>query len=133
MARLRAPLGTDIGVRDLFEAPTVAALAARIEHAGAEPAAARRCSLPARRGPTGIPLSLAQQRMWFLNQFDTTSAAYNIPIVVRLTGDLDGEALGLGAHRRRRPARVAAHRCSRSAADEPVQQILPAAGALPDA
>ena len=40
-----------------------------------------------------VPLSLAQKRMWFLNQFDTRSAAYNIPLAVRLTGDLDVTAM----------------------------------------
>nr|HQV20778.1 condensation domain-containing protein [Gordonia sp. (in: high G+C Gram-positive bacteria)] len=39
------------------------------------------------------PLSFAQQRMWFINQFDTTAATYNIPAVLNLTGDLDADAL----------------------------------------
>ncbi|MFQ6332146.1 condensation domain-containing protein, partial [Nocardia sp. CWNU-33] len=43
--------------------------------------------------PERIPLSLAQQRMWFLNRFDTESAAYNVPIAVRLSGELNVEAL----------------------------------------
>ncbi|RZI53340.1 MAG: hypothetical protein EOP16_03420, partial [Pseudonocardia sp.] len=91
MARLRALLGTECGVRDLFEAPAVAALAARIEHAGAEQSG--RPVLVARTRPEDIPLSFAQQRMWFVNQLDITSAAYNIPIVVTLSGDLDVGAL----------------------------------------
>ncbi|MET8801059.1 condensation domain-containing protein, partial [Nocardia sp. NPDC004568] len=52
-----------------------------------------RQALVARPRPERVPLSLAQQRMWFLNQFDTDSAAYNIPVAVRLSGDLDIPAL----------------------------------------
>ncbi|MFZ2175125.1 MAG: amino acid adenylation domain-containing protein, partial [Rhodococcus sp. (in: high G+C Gram-positive bacteria)] len=91
VARLRAALDTDIGVRALFEAPTALAFAARIEHAGAGPSG--RPALTAGDRPDRIPLSYAQQRMWFINQFDTSSPAYNIPMVVRLTGDLDVDAL----------------------------------------
>ena len=40
-----------------------------------------------------MPLSAAQQRMWFLNRFDPDSPAYNMPMAIRLTGDLDVEAL----------------------------------------
>ena len=43
--------------------------------------------------PQSIPLSLAQKRMWFVNQFDVTSAAYNVAIAIRLRGRLDGAAL----------------------------------------
>ncbi|MGW0022237.1 amino acid adenylation domain-containing protein, partial [Rhodococcus sp. NPDC003382] len=91
VARVNTALGSGIGVRDLFEAPTVAALAARVgardTAAGSRPALAR---LPR---PDRIPLSLAQQRMWLVNQLDTGSPAYNIPIALRLTGDLDPDAL----------------------------------------
>src|SRR5690606_2769908 len=40
-----------------------------------------------------IPLSLQQQRMWFFNRFDPGSAAFNIPMVLRLSGELDVPAL----------------------------------------
>ncbi|MFD6223918.1 amino acid adenylation domain-containing protein [Nocardia asteroides] len=89
-ARLGAALDTDFPVRLLFEAPTVEALARRLAEsagAGARPA------LVAGERPELIPLSLAQQRMWFLNQFDPESVAYNIPMAVRLSGAIDVAAL----------------------------------------
>src|SRR5690606_6603739 len=52
-----------------------------------------RVPLVAADRPERLPLSPAQQRMWFVNQFDTTSAAYNIPLAIRLSGRLDVAAL----------------------------------------
>ncbi|MBO0855806.1 MAG: amino acid adenylation domain-containing protein, partial [Nocardia sp.] len=89
-ARLSAALVTEVGVRAVFEAPTVAGLAERVEsHVGS----GVRQELVARPRPEYPPLSLAQQRMWFLNRYDTDSAANNIPAAVRLTGALDVDAL----------------------------------------
>ncbi|KAA0021586.1 amino acid adenylation domain-containing protein [Antrihabitans cavernicola] len=89
-ARVGAALDTRVPVRLLFEAPTVARLAAAVEtHSGS----GGRKELTAMPRPDRVPLSLAQQRMWFLNRFDTDSAAYNIPVAVRLSGDLDVAAL----------------------------------------
>ncbi|MEE2035438.1 non-ribosomal peptide synthetase, partial [Rhodococcus chondri] len=94
VARINTAVGTDAGVRALFEAPTVRALAGRIldDHGG------HRVPLTATARPDRLPLSPAQQRMWFVNQFDTTSAAYNIPLAVRLTGRLDTDALTAAVH-----------------------------------
>ncbi|MEV0684908.1 amino acid adenylation domain-containing protein [Nocardia sp. NPDC050378] len=89
-ARLSAAVGTRVPVRSLFAAPTVAGCAAAISasaHAQTRPAL---CAQPR---PERIPLSPAQQRMWFLNRFDTGTAAYTIPVVLRLTGALDTAAL----------------------------------------
>ncbi|GAA1595385.1 hypothetical protein GCM10009764_18040 [Nocardia ninae] len=89
-ARIGAALDFRVPVRTLFEASTVAGLAAKVEqHAGT----GGRKALVAGLRPEQIPLSLAQQRMWFLNQFDTASAVYNIPAAIRLSGDLDVAAL----------------------------------------
>ncbi|MBN0975540.1 amino acid adenylation domain-containing protein, partial [Gordonia sp. BP-119] len=88
-ARVGAALGVKVGVRELFDAPSVEMLAARIEGMSAADGPA----LVAQPRPERIPLSLAQRRMWFLNQFDTDSAAYNIPLAVRLSGELDLAAL----------------------------------------
>jgi amino acid adenylation domain-containing protein len=88
-ARLGAALDTQVPVRVLFEASTVAGLAVRVE----QQAGSGRKALVAGPRPEQVPLSLAQQRMWFLNRFDQQSAAYNIPLAIRLSGELDVAAL----------------------------------------
>ncbi|WP_278264596.1 non-ribosomal peptide synthetase [Nocardia sp. AG03] len=90
VARINEALDADLTIRDLFETPTVTALAARV---GATGAAAGRPALVAAERPQRIPLSLAQQRMWVLNQLDPASGSYNIPFALRLSGDLDVAAL----------------------------------------
>ncbi|MFC3965951.1 non-ribosomal peptide synthetase, partial [Nocardia jiangsuensis] len=92
-ARIGAALGTTVPVRTLFEAATVEALAARVESHTGGPERAPLIARP--RGDALVPLSFAQQRMWFLNKYDTASAAYNLPIAIRLTGTLDVDALRL--------------------------------------
>ncbi|MCP2287804.1 non-ribosomal peptide synthetase [Nocardia amikacinitolerans] len=90
-ARLGAALGTEIPVRLLFEAPTVAALATRIEQHSST--GRQRPPLIAGPRPDLVPLAPAQQRMWFFNQYDTSSGAYNVPIAIRLRGELSVDAL----------------------------------------
>nr|WP_256666796.1 non-ribosomal peptide synthetase [Nocardia cyriacigeorgica] len=89
-ARLGAELDAEIPVRLLFEAPTVAGLAARV--AGLRGSGAK-IALTRRERPETVPLSLAQQRMWFLNRFDPEETVNNIPVAIRLTGHLDTDAL----------------------------------------
>ncbi|MFI6997607.1 amino acid adenylation domain-containing protein [Nocardia sp. NPDC050175] len=89
-ARIGAALDSRVPVRALFEASTVAGLAVKVEHTTSEHT---RNPLVAQPRPDHIPLSSAQQRMWFLNQFDTAAAVYNIPAAIRLSGDLDVDAL----------------------------------------
>ncbi|WP_086828883.1 non-ribosomal peptide synthetase [Streptomyces sp. NRRL B-24572] len=88
VARAQTVLGAEIGVRALFETPTVRELA-RLVTAGPRAAAAP----TALARPERLPLSYAQQRLWFLHRFDGPNAAYNIPMALRLTGALDGDAL----------------------------------------
>ena len=82
-------LGVDISVREVFTASTVRALAAAV--AGNAEALSPIVAVEPR--PARVPLSFAQQRMWFINRFEASAATYNIPAVLRLTGSLDVDAL----------------------------------------
>ncbi|MDI6626238.1 MAG: amino acid adenylation domain-containing protein, partial [Rhodococcus sp. (in: high G+C Gram-positive bacteria)] len=89
-ARIGAALDIAFGAREVFEDSTVAGLAAAAESKVNGPA---RIALSSDPRPSRIPLSPAQQRMWFLNRFDPQSAAYNIPIAIRLSGEVNVPAL----------------------------------------
>ena len=94
VSRLREAFAVEVPLQRLFEDPTVAALARSIESARqeAEPAARRPALVPVpREGP--LPLSFAQQRLYFLEQLAPGGASYHVPLVVRLEGRLDVELL----------------------------------------
>ncbi|MEV4286822.1 amino acid adenylation domain-containing protein [Nonomuraea bangladeshensis] len=88
ISRIRAELGAAVTVRDVFDAPTVAGLAARLARVPGPVPAIR----PRARGER-VPLSSAQRRLWFLHTLDGPSAAYNVPLAVRLRGPLSADAL----------------------------------------
>jgi amino acid adenylation domain-containing protein len=93
ISRIREAFGVDVPLRALFENRTVAALA---RHVDGEIAQAQHLSLPPIvnvKRDAALPLSFAQQRLWFLHQLEPHSAAYNIPAALRLDGALDTVAL----------------------------------------
>ncbi|MCY1045105.1 non-ribosomal peptide synthase/polyketide synthase, partial [Corallococcus sp. bb12-1] len=120
VSRIRATLGVELPLGQLFEAPTVALLAERLEH------------LPRVTAPVMervervglVPLSFAQQRLWFLDQLQPGGTTYNVPSVVRLEGALDTEALRRALH-----ALVLRHEVLRTTfplqGDSPVQHVHP--------
>jgi amino acid adenylation domain-containing protein len=94
VSRLRGAFGVEIPLRDLFEAPVLADLAARVEAArgaGAGVTAPPLVPLSPRQGP--FPLSLAQQRLWLADQLAPGQSLYNMPVAVRIEGPLDAGIL----------------------------------------
>ncbi len=87
---IRTSAHVEISIRTLFENPTAAGLAAVSTHAGESPSR----SLTAVQRPDRIPLSFAQQRLWFIDQFEGPGPQYNLPLLtLRLMGYLDLAAL----------------------------------------
>lgn len=84
-------MGKDVPVRYLFDAPTVGRLAVCLDRQQAD---AVRPPLQVMPRPQTIPLSYAQQRLWFFDQLNGPSPVYNLAVGLRLTGDLDPVALG---------------------------------------
>ena len=93
ISRLRSALTVDVPLRSLFEQPTVAGLAQCVEAAlrGGK-SVPMPPLLPVGRDEV-LPLSFAQQRLWFIEQLEPESATYNVPASLRLTGALDSDAL----------------------------------------
>ena len=95
VSRVRAALGKEVSIRMLFESPTVAELAERLsqERLSEERLSKAQTVLKARMDGRSeqerMPLSYAQQRLWFLYQMEGAGATYNIPLALRLEGELD--------------------------------------------
>ncbi|HKH47032.1 MAG TPA: amino acid adenylation domain-containing protein [Thermoanaerobaculia bacterium] len=89
MSRLRGTLGVELALRELFEAPTIAELARTVRRARqAEAAPAPPPLVPAPRDAWRgeLPLSFAQQRLWFIDQLEPDTPVYNVFNAVRLIG-----------------------------------------------
>src|SRR6185295_9701753 len=90
VSRVRETFGVELALRSLFETPTVAGLARRVEGLVAAGAG---LALPpierVRRGEGDLPLSFAQQRLWFLDQLQPGNPFYNVSAALRLQGPLD--------------------------------------------
>ncbi|HEX6357656.1 condensation domain-containing protein, partial [Actinophytocola sp.] len=86
VSRLRDALGVDVRPLTLFTHSTVEALAAALGDQRAD-------TIPAAPDSAEHPLSFAQQRLWFLHQYEPDSTEYTVPLAVRLRGPLDLAAL----------------------------------------
>ncbi len=88
VSRIRDALGVELGLRALFENPTVAGISDSLPHAPL-----RSGEGPARQPALRAPLSLPQQRLWFLEQLEPGNAAYNLHAAFRVRGPLQLSAL----------------------------------------
>jgi amino acid adenylation domain-containing protein len=95
VSRVCGEFEVELALKEVFEHPTVEALARRVEEAGGKMEESGVAGPALRRLAPGEPsaLSFAQQRLWFLDQLEPGSAAYNVPAALRLTGHLDVAAL----------------------------------------
>ncbi len=89
ISQVHKAFGEELSIRRLFEAPTLQQMAADLATGSSFEDTAIR-SHP--RG-AALPLSYAQQRVWFLEQWEPESALYNLPVVFRLRGSLHLQAL----------------------------------------
>ncbi|HEY6802288.1 MAG TPA: amino acid adenylation domain-containing protein [Pyrinomonadaceae bacterium] len=124
MARVTDLLHVQLSVGTLFESPTVSALAEAIENARKTSQFAGRKPVVAQSREGALPLSFAQQRLWFLDQFQPGLGVYNIPAAVRLRGQLNPDALEQSLN-----AIVSRHEALRTTfalvGDQPEQSIAP--------
>ena len=123
LSRVKRSFGVEISVKSLFEAPTIARLADVIRHARADMQGLDISTIEKADRSGDIPLSFAQQRLWFLEEFEPGTANYNIPAAVRLVGCLDKDALQASLNeiiRRHETLRTAILTLD----GKPVQQIL---------
>lgn len=90
ITQIQSELQVVLPLRTVFDHPTVAELAQQIEAQGTVPVEPP--LLPQPR-PAELPLSFAQERLWFLAQLENTAEAYNIALALRLQGALQVEAL----------------------------------------
>ncbi|HEU4833563.1 MAG TPA: condensation domain-containing protein, partial [Pyrinomonadaceae bacterium] len=95
MSRVREAFGVEVALRELFERPTVREFAQSIERELRQGAGVGAPPIERRERDEELPLSFAQQRLWFIDQLEPGSAFYNVPSAVRLKGDLNRRALEL--------------------------------------
>ncbi len=93
VSRIRELFHVELAIRSLFESPTVAGLAERIEAMRRAEQGLRAPAVVTASRTAELPLSFAQERLWFLDQLVPDNPFYNIPSHLRLTGPIDTEAL----------------------------------------
>ncbi|MCF7958259.1 MAG: amino acid adenylation domain-containing protein, partial [Phycisphaerae bacterium] len=91
--RVQAELHIELSLRSLFENPTIAGLVLQVDQELNEGAGQSLQPIPTVSREGLLPLSFAQQRLWFLNEYEPNSPLYNIPLKLSLSGSLDHAAL----------------------------------------
>ncbi|MFN6515779.1 MAG: non-ribosomal peptide synthase/polyketide synthase [Nostoc sp. CreGUA01] len=93
ISRIRNNLKVELPLRSLFAAPTIAQLAPSIQQLQQQNLELSAPPILPRKEHGEIPLSFAQQRLWFLDKLQPNSLFYNIPVALRLVGSLNVAAL----------------------------------------
>ncbi|MCA1682148.1 MAG: condensation domain-containing protein, partial [Actinobacteria bacterium] len=93
VSRVRVAFGVEVSLRSLFINPTVAGLAGVLPAGAVVDGSGAVAAIPVVSREGALPLSFAQQRLWFLNDFEPDSSEYISPLALRLWGELDGAAL----------------------------------------
>lgn len=93
ISQVRNELHVEVPVSKVFESPTVARLAEHVEQALRDAPAVVYTPIETTPHDEPLPLSFAQQRLWFLDQMEPGNAFYNISAVVRMSGQLSVQAL----------------------------------------
>ncbi|HET9916460.1 MAG TPA: amino acid adenylation domain-containing protein, partial [Candidatus Binatia bacterium] len=125
VSRINTAFPIHLPLRSLFESPTIAGLADSVQAGMGNEIDSRPLQpiLPVPRN-NPLPLSFAQERLWFLDRLDPDNATYNVPAAFRLAGDLNLNALEQSLNEV-----VRRHECLRTVFvtvdDNPVQKILP--------
>ncbi len=96
MSRVHGVFQLDVPLHELFDAPTVAELAEKIDAARQTTRKVNSAPLQPAQRQGELPLSFAQERLWFLEQLEPGQSFNNIPAVIRLSGDLNFKALAEG-------------------------------------
>ena len=122
LGRVHETFSAELPMLAVFEAPTVAELAARVEAARRDETAVEAPPVVPASRDAPLPLSFAQQRQWFIDRLEPGSPAYNIPLVLRLTGSLDVAALE-GSLREIERRHEALRTTIGTAAGEPIQIV----------
>jgi amino acid adenylation domain-containing protein len=130
VSRVRAIFKVEVALRSLFEARTVARLSAVIEQSLQEQSGRQVQSIKPAARTNELPLSFAQERLWFMDQFDPGNAAYNIPMAVRLGGSLNISALERSLNEIVRRHEILRTSFDIGAEQKPVQ-VISAASPLP--
>jgi amino acid adenylation domain-containing protein len=123
VSRLFSELGVDLSLRAVFECPTVARLAVRVEEALASGVKAPPLR-PVRREAAGLPLSSSQEGLWLADRLAPGLPVYNVPLALRLSGELDRARLEAAVDavvRRHEILRTTFH----EADGQPVQIVAP--------
>ena len=127
ISRINFTFGIQLPLRELFESPTIAGLAQSLlvnESLAIRETSPQKSTLKSLADRSSLPLSFAQQRLWFLDQFEHGSANYNIPCAYRIRGSLNIDAL-----RHALNEVIRRHESLRTTfamqGDEPVQVIAP--------